>query len=187
MQRMLLVIGRTEQELFTNAGVAKFKGDIKRLNIDVNTDLSGKHIPKGQYTGLMYTDLVHQLNISNLNAQLMQGAANLAGIVSWDQKVSWDLTGRLDKINPKDPIIPQVVKDFLPPSLDANLTSKGHLEKGTHLTAQIDFDRYETWNLKLDQNPIQGKAANPMLLDVRWNNIDRAVPYVGWLKSERVS
>ena len=174
----------TEQELFTNAGVAKFKGDIKRLNIDVNTDLSGKHIPKGQYTGLMYTDLVHQLNISNLNAQLMQGAANVAGIVSWDQKVSWDLTGRLDKINPKDPIIPQVVKDFLPPSLDANLTSKGYLEKGTHLTAQIDFDRYETWNLKLDQNPIQGKAANPMLLDVRWNNIDRAVPYVGWLKSE---
>ena len=104
----------TEQELFTQAGAAKFKGDIKRLDIDVNTDLSGKHIPKGQYTGLMYTDLVHQLNISNLNAQLMQGAANLAGIVSWDQKVSWDLTGRLDKINPRDPIIPQVVKDFLP-------------------------------------------------------------------------
>ncbi len=23
-----------------------------------------------------------------------------------------------------------------------------------------------------------------MLLDVRWKNIDRAVPYVGWLKSE---
>lgn len=174
----------TEQELFTQAGAAKFKGDINRLDIDVNTDLSGKNIPKGQYTGLMYTDLVHQLNISNLNAQLMQGAANLAGIVSWDQKVSWDLTGRLDKINPRDPIIPQVVKDFLPSSLDANLTSKGHLEKGTHLTAQVDFDRFETWNLKLDQNPTQGKAASPMVLDVRWNNIDRAVPYVGWLKSE---
>ncbi len=77
-----------------------------------------------------------------------------------------------------------MVKDFLPPSLDANLASKGHLEKGTHLTAQVDFDQYETWNLKLDQKPAQGKAANPMLLDVRWNNIDRAVPYVGWLKSE---
>ncbi len=102
----------TEQELFTQAGAAKFKGDINRLDIDVNTDLSGKHIPKGQYTGLMYTDLVHQLNISNLNAQLMQGAANVAGIVSWDKKVNWDLTGRLDKINPKDPLIPQVVKDF---------------------------------------------------------------------------
>ncbi len=44
------------------------------------------NIPKGQYTGLMYTDLVHQLNISNLNAQLMQGAAHVAGVVSWNQK-----------------------------------------------------------------------------------------------------
>ncbi|MCG4779009.1 hypothetical protein L0P10_19215, partial [Eggerthella lenta] len=61
----------TEQKLFTKDGVAKFNGDIERLNIDVATDLSGKNIPQGQYNGSMHTDLVHQLDISNLNGQLM--------------------------------------------------------------------------------------------------------------------
>lgn len=171
-------------ELYTEDGTAKFKGDIKRLDLDVATNLTGKDIPKGQYTALMHTDLVNQLNISNLNGQLMQGAVNVAGVVGWNERVNWDLTGRLDKINPKDPLIPQVVQDFLPPSLDAQIASKGHLENGTHLTAQVDFDRYETWNLKLDQNAPKNRQPNPMVLDVRWNNIDRAMPYIGWLSSE---
>lgn len=55
-----------EQELFSKDGVAKFNGDIERLNLDVTTDLSGKNIPQGQYTASMYTDLVHQLDITHL-------------------------------------------------------------------------------------------------------------------------
>jgi len=92
--------------------------------------------------------------------------------------VTWDVNGRVDKINPKDKLIPLVIQDFLPPSLDAKIASKGRLEKGMHLTALVDFDRYETWNLKLDQAEQTGKKPNPMLLDVAWKNIDRAVPYV---------
>ncbi|GAA5184375.1 translocation/assembly module TamB domain-containing protein [Acinetobacter kookii] len=174
----------TEQKLYTKKGVAKFNGDIQRLNIDAITDLSGKNIPQGQYNGSMHTDLVHQLDISNLNGQLMNGAVNVEGVVSWKDRVTWDMNGRVDKINPKDKLIPQIIQDFLPPSLDAKIASKGRLEKGLHLTALVDFDRYETWNLKLDQDEQKGKKANPMLLNVAWQNIDRAVPYVGWLSSK---
>ena len=174
----------TEQKLFSKDGVAKFNGDIERLNIDVATDLSGKNIPQGQYNGSMHTDLVNQLDISNLNGQLMNGAVNVAGVVSWKDQVTWDVNGRLDKINPKDKLIPQVIQDFLPPSLDGKIASKGSLDKGLHLTALVDFDRYETWNLKLDQAEQKGNKPNPMLLDVAWQNIDRAVPYVGWLSSK---
>ncbi len=35
-----------EQELLVKKGVAKFDGDIKRLNLDLNADLSGKNIPR---------------------------------------------------------------------------------------------------------------------------------------------
>ncbi|NEU33227.1 hypothetical protein GN156_21275, partial [bacterium LRH843] len=133
----------TDYKLYAEKGVAKFSGDIERLNIDLNTDLSGKDIPKGQYTALMHTDLVHQLDIDNLNAQLMKGSVNLGGVVSWEDHVTWDVQGRLDKINPKDDVLPQVVSDFLPPSLDAKIASQGTLEKGLHLTADLDFDRYE--------------------------------------------
>lgn len=174
----------TEQNLYTNNGVAKFNGDIQRLNIDAITDLSGKNIPQGQYNATMHTDLVNQLDISNLNGQLMKGAVNVAGVVSWKDHVSWDMNGRVDKINPKDKMIPQIIQDFLPPSLDAKITSKGRLQQGLHLNALVDFDRYETWNLKLDQAEQKGKKPNPMLLNVAWQNIDRAVPYVGWLSSK---
>jgi translocation and assembly module TamB len=173
-----------EQELYTKNGVAKFNGDIQRLNIDAITDLSGKNIPQGQYNGSMHTDLVHQLDISNLNGQLMSGAVNVAGVVSWKNHVTWDMNGRVDKINPKDKLIPQIIQDFLPPTLDAKIASKGRLQNGLHLTALVDFDRYETWNLKLDQAEQKGKKPNPMLLNVAWQNIDRAVPYVGWLSSK---
>jgi translocation and assembly module TamB len=174
----------TEQKLYTNNGVAKFNGDIQRLNIDAITDLSGKNIPQGQYNATMHTDLVNQLDISNLNGQLMKGAVNVAGVVSWKDHVSWDMNGRVDKINPKDKLIPQIIQDFLPPSLDAKIASKGRLQQGLHLNALVDFDRYETWNLKLDQAEQKGKKPNPMLLNVAWQNIDRAVPYVGWLSSK---
>ncbi|MBU3845719.1 MAG: translocation/assembly module TamB domain-containing protein [Candidatus Acinetobacter avistercoris] len=178
-----------EQKLHSDKGLAKFSGDIKRLNFDINTDISGESIPKGQYTALANTDLVNQLNISNLNGQIMQGAINLAGLVSWQDHVHWDLKGRLDKISPKDEVIPQVVRDFLPPSLDANIASTGSLKDGMQVAADLDFDRYETWKLQLSQAEQsqaeqKNKKPNPMLMDVSWRNIDRAVPYVGWLSSD---
>ncbi|SPL69324.1 translocation/assembly module TamB domain-containing protein [Acinetobacter stercoris] len=173
-----------DQKLLSKNGIAKFQGNIEKLNLDINTDISGTNIPEGQYTALMHTDLVNQLNIDNLNGQLMGGAANLAGIVSWKDHVYWDINGRLDRLNPKDKVIPQVVQDFLPPGLDANLASKGELKNGMHLNANLDFDKYENWALQLDQAEPKGKKEAPMLLDVNWKNIDRAVPYVGWLSSE---
>ncbi len=175
----------TEQKLYAEDGLAKFNGNAHGFDIDLNTDLSGQDIPKGQYSALMHTDFVNQIDIHSLNGQVMKGALNLGGVVSWKDQVTWDLSGRMDKLNPKDPVIPQVIQEFLPPSLDGKLASKGTLEKGLHLTADVDFDRYEKWHVQLDQNPEQPKKPNPMLLNVAWRNIDRAVPYMGWLSSEQ--
>lgn len=174
----------TDQKLFTQAGVLRYQGDIQRLNLGLSTDLTGQNLPKGKYTAVMHTDLAHQLNIDQFNGQVMNGTVNAKGLVSWEKHVHWDVQGRLSKINPKDKLIPQVVKDFLPPSLDAKIASTGRLEKGLHLTGLVDFDQYETWNLKLNQNEAKPKQPQPMLLDVAWKNIDRAMPYIGWLKSD---
>src|SRR5699024_7127562 len=120
----------------------------------------------------------------NLNGQLMKGAVNLAGVVSWKDRISWDLQGRLDKIHQKDKLIPVVVLDFLPPTVGGKIASKRRLVKGLHIMDLVDFDHYETCNIKLDQGEQKGKQPNPMLLDIAWKNIDRAVPYVGWLSSQ---
>ena len=173
-----------EQKLFTQDGIAEFNGNIERLNLNVRTDLGGENIPQGEYNAVMHTDLVNQLNISDLNGQLMKGSVSLAGTVGWSDRVEWDLSGRMNGIDPKHERIPQVLQDFLPPSLDGKIASAGHLEKGMHLTALVDFDRYESWKFKLDQAPQKANKPEPMLLDVAWNNIDRAVPYIGWLSSD---
>ncbi|MDY6460674.1 translocation/assembly module TamB domain-containing protein [Acinetobacter faecalis] len=174
----------TDQKLFAKKGTAKYYGDIERLNIDLNTDLSGQDIPEGRYTASMHTDLVNQLNIENVNGQLLDGAVNVAGVVSWKDHVTWDMKGRLDNIKPTDKIIPEVVRDFLPPSLDANLASTGLLEDGLHLTANVAFDKYEAWDLKLDQKEAKTKKPEPMLMNVAWKGLDREMPYIGWLKSD---
>ncbi|MEM9994486.1 MAG: hypothetical protein AAGE79_10180, partial [Acinetobacter pittii] len=173
-----------EQKLFAKNGVIKFQGDIKQLNLALDTDLKGENLPEGQYNALMNTDLVHQLNITDFNGQVMKGAVNLKGLVNWKDHVTWDIKGRLDRINPKDKAIPQVVQDFLPPSLDAAIASTGSLEKGTEVFANVDFDRYESWKLKLNQAPEKNNKPQPMLMNVAWANIDRAMPYIGWLSSD---
>lgn len=173
-----------EYEVLSKKGIAKYQGNIDRLDISLNTDISGKNIPEGQYTALAHTDLVNQIDITNVNGQVMGGAVNAAGVVSWTDIVTWDIKGRLDKINPKDKAILQVVQDFLPPTLDANIASTGDLKNGMTVNANVDFDRYETWNLVFKQAEQKGEKPEPMLLDVAWKNIDRAVPYVGWLSSE---
>ena len=170
--------------VFSKQGVAKFKGDIDRLDLDINTTISGNDFPEGQYTALAHTDLVNQMDITSVNGQVMKGAINLAGVVSWEKDIYWDVKGRLDKINPKDKAIPQVIQDFLPPSLDANIASSGDLKSGMTVNANLDFDRYESWAMKLTQAEPKGDKEAPMLMDIGWKNIDRAVPYVGWLSSD---
>lgn len=175
----------TEQNVFLGSGYAGFKGNSSGFNIELNTDLTADNVPQGHYNALMYTDFVTGLDIQNLNGQVMDGAVNVAGRLDWEKDVTWDMTGRLDQINPKHERIPLVVQDFLPPQLNAALASQGTLAQGLHLNATVDFDQYESWRVQLDQK--EAKTASeivPLLLDVRWNNIDRAMPYIGWLKSE---
>ncbi|MCH7388375.1 translocation/assembly module TamB domain-containing protein [Acinetobacter modestus] len=173
-----------EQKLFAKDGVARFSGDIQKLVLNLDTDLKGQQIPEGKYNALMETDLKNQLNIQDFNGQLMGGSIALKGLVNWHEHVSWDIKGRLDHLNPKDKTVPQIAQDFLPPNLDANLSSSGSLEKGLALSAQLAFDKYETWAVKLNQAASKDQKPQPMLLNVAWKNIDRAVPYIGWLSSE---
>ncbi|TCM66484.1 autotransporter secretion inner membrane protein TamB [Acinetobacter calcoaceticus] len=173
-----------EQELLSTKGQATFSGNVKALQLALDTDISGKNIPQGQYTASMSTDLIEQLNIQSLNGRLMDGEINLNGLVNWKDHVAWDIKGRLDQISPKDKIIPQMVRDFLPPSLDAKIGSQGELKAGMKVVANVDFDRYESWALTLNQKETLPAKPEPMHLDVSWKNIDRAMPYVGWLSSD---
>ena len=172
-----------DQKLLAKDGVIRFEGNIQKLVLNLDTDLKGAQIPEGQYHALMNTDLKNQLNIQDFNGQLMNGSVALTGLVNWHDHVSWDIKGRLDHLNSKDKTLPQVAQDFLPPKVDATLSVSGSMQNGMELNAQLAFDQYETWMLQLNQAKEVKNKAQPMLLDIQWKDIDRAMPYIGWLSS----
>lgn len=169
-----------EEQLFIHQGVTYLNGSASDMHAKLRADLKGKNLPQGNYTSEMYVDYAHSLKINQFTGQLLGGTVNLQGLLSWDEELHWDATGRLNNLKTDDKAIPEVARQFLPPNTDASLSVKGNLKKGTHLQAALNFDQYENWNIKLDQS--EGKQP-PMLLNVAWTKINRAMPYIGWLNS----
>lgn len=178
-----------EQKLFSEAGEVNLSGDISKLNINVDTDLSGAQIPQGYYQAKMNTDL-KQLNIEDFVGSLMDGQVELAGVVGWQDAISWDIKGRSTGINPNNEVIPESIREFLPKDMSAAIASKGTMKEASDIVATVDFDRYERWDVQLHQDPAklnakQQKVAQPWQIQVAWQDIDREFPYVGWLSSQQ--
>ncbi len=171
----------TAQKLYSQAGVAHFQGNIHQLNLGLALDVVGQNVPKGNYTAQMSTDLTNKLNIHDLKGQLMGGQVNLMGEVGWHKQISWNVQGRLQGLNPKDKKLPQVLQDFLPPHLDSNIRSSGERNQRLKAMVNLDFDRHENWALTLNQ--LVSAKSEPLLMNVAWQNIDRSMPYIGWLSS----
>lgn len=95
--------------------VAKVDGTSSGMNIRVSTDLRGKDIPEGNYQAEMFTDYIHQLNISKFTGQVMQGQVQATGLVNWQHAVRWEAQGHMQGMQPKDKLVPASIRDFLYP------------------------------------------------------------------------
>lgn len=172
----------TDQALYSEAGQILLKGDLKQLNFNVDTDLSGKNIPQGNYQALLNTDL-KQLNIEDFKGYVMQGELDLAGQLNWQKGVHWDINGRMQGLKPDEKVLPQVIQQFLPPDLTGAIGSQGSLNQDTDILAQIDFDGYEAWDVKLHQAKAINEKKQPWTMNVAWQDMNRELPYIGWLQS----
>lgn len=178
----------TDQKLFIPSGTAYLNGSASDMSINLNAELSGKDVPKGSYRADLYVDYVHQMKINQFQGNLMGGVINLSGILNWEKALRWDVKGNLNGLKASDQSIPASIKDFLPPDMDGSLGAVGDLDKGTHLKAFINFNKYEKINFKLaqsEQNPTDPKVTPPMKMNVSWSDMNRAMPYIGWLNSPK--
>ncbi len=182
-----------EQELYSEAGQVDVSGDLKQLNFNLNTDLVGKNIPQGAYQARLNTNL-KQLNIEDFGGNVMNGQINLAGALDWQNGIHWDVNGRMQSIDPKDKNIPESVQGFLPVDMSGKISSKGSIDQQSDILATIDFDQYERWDVHLRQNQMTEQAAQnnnvpvrkqPWLVNVGWQGINRELPYIGWLNSNK--
>ena len=171
-----------EQKITIDEGFIQAKGDLDRFNIGLSSVISGNDLPAGKYVASMHTDFSTGLTIKQLKTDLMKGQVNLSGVLDWENEFKWNARGRLDKIHLDHPQLPEFIYDFLPKDLDGRISSSGVY--ADHLTANVnlDFDRYESWSLQAKQK-IEDEREHPMQLQVRWKDINRDMPYVGWLNS----
>lgn len=168
-----------EQQLYIEKGTAKLIGSASNMSIQLMTDLMGKDVPKGNYQANLLVDYVHGLKINQFHGDVLNGTVDLTGNLNWEKALTWDATGRIRGIDPNSKEIPEVAREFLPKNTNNTFNVTGNLDQGLHLNAALNFDTAESWKVKLDQ-----PDNKPMLMNIAWNNIDRAMPYIGWLTSK---
>ena len=199
-----------QQQLFSKAGSIAFNGTSNGLNLKLISDIVGKNIPQGQYQLDGYTDF-KRLDITQFMAQTMGGQINLTGNIGWKDGLHWDIAGAAAGLNPRDPHVPQSIQPFLPPNLDASLVIKGQRGSDTHtqtsdINAEIKFKHFEKWQLhalqsvpivtkanpnviadtKIDATqPVKAPSTVPWMVNIHWQDFNRAVPYIGWLNSQQ--
>lgn len=170
------------QNLFSKSGGAIIEGTTSGLTANLQTDLSGKSIPTGDYQAQLATNF-KSLDIRALNGRLMDGTLQTQGMLSWQDQVHWNITGRANGLNSQDNTVPEAIRGYLPPVINGNIYSKGELSDIPHLYAAVRLDSRETWLAGIARKGSLGNRSEPLWIDAHWQNINRKMPTVGYLNS----
>jgi translocation and assembly module TamB len=173
------------QQLYSEQGKLLLSGDLRRLDMALESDLSAQGLPQGHYQAKMYTDL-KQLQIEQLLGEVMQGQLDVQAVVDWQKGVTWEASGHLQGLDRHDPHLGALAQQFLPANINAEIGSTGALLADTYkISADVDFVDAEAWHLDLSQKQAGANTSHPWLMQINWQDFDREMPYVGWLKSPR--
>lgn len=171
-----------DEKLLAKDGTVTFTGNADGFDMELNTDLSGKRVPQGQYVAQMNTDFVNQLNIHNFIGDVMNGQVQLAGVVDWQNTddVKWTAQGVFDNLKVSHTLLSDDMQGFLPVQMTGQIQSQGSLKDGVLTKNQIKFNQEEQWSINYQQT--EAKNSIPVL-DVQWQNINREMPYITGLNS----
>ncbi len=112
-------------------GELALKGEPSHYQLNASTDIVGDSIPAGNWQ-LQSSGNQQGLEIASLNARLLEGYLDIAGVLAWKPFFSWQLDGHAQQINPRE---------LLPGSsgsIDIALNSQGSIGDDG-LQAQIDL------------------------------------------------
>ncbi|MEK7990180.1 MAG: translocation/assembly module TamB domain-containing protein [Thiotrichaceae bacterium] len=113
-------------------GEVDLTGDLKAYKLKLNTDVSGKDIPKSQIQ-LVGKGSLEQINIKKLTVNTLDGVVNLLGKVAWKPQVKWDIKVAGQDINPA-----KQWKD-LDGKIGLDIAAKGQLaDKGVQTEVKIN-------------------------------------------------
>lgn len=174
------------QKIHVKDGMLTADGVISEIRLRINTDLTAKDIPSGNYRGrAVIAD--SQLRIEHLNANVPAGRLFAQGILDWknsfDAKISATATDfDIRRAIPKDYADYTV---YAPQKLNGDL-SVHYQQKNTTGNLQLDADLRQRDGERVTAKIIQGKTPAkskqpaPWYVDATWQNIIRKqLPDIG--------
>lgn len=190
----LLIPYADAQNIHLQEGMLTANGVISEIRLRINTDLTAKDIPSGQYQAravLALTD--KQLRIDQLNANVPAGRLLLQGILDWqdsfDAKVQ--ASGTNFDIRRAIPNDYADYKAYAPKTLNGKLSLhyqqqnlKGNLQLDAGLR-QRDGEQVNA-NIVRGKKPVRSKQPAPWYIDAKWQNLTRKdIPNIGNIDSPR--
>lgn len=168
------------QGLSSAGGNIQAEGNLHGLQSTGNTNLSGVHVPLGQYRWQAKTDW-KSVDVDALNFAGLGGEAVAKGRVDWHQGLLWQADMKFNKIDAarKWPALKMLV-----PVLTGTLSSKGQTsEKGSAISLKAVLAHGERWEAELKSASWPWHLDQRQALQARWENVDRRLPGVGALTS----
>lgn len=170
----------TEQKLYAEAGNLIVRGNVNGLELILDTALKTEKIPQGTYQAAMFTDFKN-LRIDESLIRVLDGEMNVKGNVNWQDGVKWQATADVHEIKPTEQLLSSQIRGFLPDNLTAKVSSEGVYDVNTDLNVKVDFANNEKWFADIQQDRKHAKTWN---IATTWQDVNRAMPYIGWLDSQ---
>jgi len=117
----------------SSVGKVKLVGGLKHYVVNLNSQLSGKDIPQGNWEAVLTGDQ-NQLDSFNINGKLLNGETQINGSAGWQNFPRWNVS-----VNAKN-IQPQIQWPQLPGLLSVNLQTQGQF-KEEGLMAHVAIDQ----------------------------------------------
>ena len=188
----LLIPYADAQNIHLKQGILNASGVLSEIRLRINTDLSAKDIPSGQYQArglLVLAD--KQLNIEQLNANVPAGRLLAQGVLGWkdsfEAKIS--ASGRNFDIRRVIPKQYSEYQAYAPQKLDGKL-GLHFQQKNIAGNLEVDIDlrqrdgEYINANIVQGKKPVRSKQPAPLFINAQWRNLKRtAIPNIGNIDS----
>ncbi|MDO4223228.1 MAG: translocation/assembly module TamB domain-containing protein [Acinetobacter sp.] len=174
----------SDEQLLAKDGTIAFAGNIQGFDLELNSDLSGKNIPAGQYVGQMHTNFTERLDIHRLTADVIDGQVELKGTLNWadSKNIHWQAAGDFASLKPSNELLSAEIQKFLPSALSGQFTSQGVFNDGLKTKNSVQFSNQEQWQVAYEQADLK-QSQQVKTLDVAWKNLNRELPYINGVHS----
>lgn len=186
----ILIPYAESQNIRLQSGTAIASGVISEIQLRINTELTAKDIPSGDYQarGVIADS---QLRIDRLEADVPSGNLVLQGVLDWKDSFDASLraTGANFDIRRAIPDDYADYRAYAPETLNGRLSVQ-YQQQNSAGNLQVDADLRQADGEYIDANIVRGKVsaksteAAPWYVDAQWENlIRRDIPNIGNIDS----